>query len=119
MSMYFPKMSPTQASEAFSSMTQPRTPRAPQPRAASKSATGRMPAIPTLPVSATGTKKPQTELNPIAPVPPQSPWVTQSPYLDSLRTESNRRGQLSTLLGRDTTLPTQANRNARLSGYLS
>lgn len=115
MSMYFPKMSPTQASEAFSSMTQPRTPRAPKPAGT----TARMPAIPTLPVSATGTKKPQTDLNPIAPVPPQSPWVTQSPYLDSLRTESNRRGQLSTLLGRDITLPTQANRNARLSGYLS
>ena len=108
----------------FSSMSP--TPRAPQSassaRAGSQRAnTSRLPTIPTLPANAVGNMK-STYLNktpePISPVPPQSPKVTQSPYLDSLFTESRRKGQLSTLLGRDITLPTEANRNARLSGYL-
>lgn len=107
----------------FSSMSP--TPRAPQSASASRAGsqranTSRLPTIPTLPVNAVGNIK-STAGNtpePTPPVPPQSPKVTQSPYLDSLFTESRRKGQLSTLLGRDITLPTEANRNARLSGYL-
>lgn len=88
-----------------------------QPRAG----TSRMPAIPVLPVSATGNIKSSmiNNIEPIAPEPPQSPKVTMSPYLDSLFQEKNRKGQLSTLLGRDINLPTAANRAARLSGLLS
>lgn len=90
-----------------------------QPKSAT--ATARMAAIPTLPVNATGNWKStyNNNLDPIPPEPPQSPKVTMSPYLDSLFQEKNRKGQLSTLLGRDITLPTAANRAARLSGLLS
>ena len=136
MSMAFSKLSPTVqslverelAKQDTASASTARTPKAPQPVGAttrsavatggSKVATTRMPGIPTLPVNASGTKIPKPELEPIPPSPPQSPFVTQSPYMDSLYGEYSRKGQLSTLLGRDMTLPTQANRNARLSGYL-
>lgn len=94
-----------------------------QPKAAGSAATtSRMSTIPTLPVNATGNWKAtynKGNIEPIAPEPPQSPKVTQSPYLDSLFQEKNRKGQLSTLLGRDINLPTAANRAARLAGLLS
>ena len=95
----------------------------PSMRGASRRTTARSGAtIPTLPSGAVGNIK-SSMLNPtptpVAPEPPQSPKVTQSPYLDSLFQEKNRKGQLSTLLGRDITLPTEANRNARLAGLLA
>lgn len=90
--------------------------------ASSRGTTARMPTMPTLPSGAIGNLK-SSMLNPTPsptpPEPPQSPKVTQSPYLDSLFQEKNRKGQLSTLLGRDVTLPTEANRNARLAGLLA
>lgn len=94
----------------------------PSMRGASRRTTARMPNIPTLPSGAVGNVK-SSMVNPTPsptpPEPPQSPKVTQSPYLDSLFQEKNRKGQLSTLLGRDMTLPTEANRNARLAGLLA
>lgn len=66
------------------------------------SATRRMPAMPVTSTMTSGNMSPyKTKLDPLPPVSPMKAQLTQNPLQGSYEKEMNRRGLLSTLLGRE------------------
>jgi len=67
------------------------------------SATARMPTQAVLSTNTTGNMSPSGvgTFNPLPPVPPMKARLTESPLMASYEKEMNRRGMLSTLLGRE------------------
>ena len=68
----------------------------------SSSATRRMPAMPVASTMTTGNMSPyKSKLDPLPPVSPMEARLTKNPLEGSYEKEMNRRGLLSTLLGRE------------------
>lgn len=64
----------------------------------------RMPSMPVAGINTTGNMSPKgvgSSLNPLPPVPPMKARLTENPLMASYEKEVNRRGLLSTLLGRE------------------
>lgn len=63
----------------------------------------RMPSMPVAGINKTGNMSPSGigTFNPLPPVPPMKARLTENPLMASYEKEMNRRGMLSTLLGRE------------------
>lgn len=63
----------------------------------------RMPSMPVASINTTGNMSPSGVgvFNPLPPVPPMKARLTENPLMASYEKEANRRGLLSTLLGRE------------------